>query len=521
MGRTEKKKIHISYRTFFILALGYLGLPMIIFFLAFLKIGWGLLFSAALLAAFILAARDCDKDPKGNKVLKDGADLTIGHIIFAAVFVLIWSFFAGIGDFTWVTADHTSRAATMNDLYNYDWPVFYDLSAQSNPVVRAALNGETVAFAYYFTFWLVPALVGKIAGSLVVARAALCVWGAIGLLITVLGMNMMKEKASLSAIIFLFIFGGFDIIPSAIQMISDTGSTWEGWNYELYIHGNFYQTMNVFNQCIPGWIVTLLVIGSKNNRSLGTLGALMFPYSPWATIGLLPIAVQRLLSKEMKSGDKKKDLRNIFGIGNLMVPVFIFILYASFYTANGKATAIKGFIWEFVKDPLELLKIYVLYVIIEFGIWAVILFKQNRKNGLFLVSLAVLLIIPVYKISEANDFVMRGTLSPMFVIMIFALLYLDKVIERFKNRGNTNDFKALGVFLLCLVMGITSYMFFITSVGASRQKWTGEDTSESAADHIGSFGDIHDEEFIEVVDRQFYVYDYNDTFFYKVFGKTE
>ncbi len=520
MGRTEKKKIHISYRTFFILALGYLGLPMIIFFLAFLKIGWGLLFSAALLAAFILAARDCDKDPKGNKVLKDGADLTIGHIIFAAVFVLIWSFFAGIGDFTWVTADHTSRAATMNDLYNYDWPVFYDLSAQSNPVVRAALNGETVAFAYYFTFWLVPALVGKIAGSLVVARAALCVWGAIGLLITVLGMNMMKEKASLSAIIFLFIFGGFDIIPSAIQMITDTGSTWEGWNYELYIHGNFYQTMNVFNQCIPGWIVTLLVIGAKNNRSIGTLGALMFPYSPWATIGLLPIAFQRLFTKDMRTSDRKKDLKNIFGIGNLMVPIFVFVLYASFYTANGKATAIKGFIWEFVKDPLRLLKIYVLYVIIEFGIWAIILFKQNRKNGLFLVSLAVLLIIPVYKISEANDFVMRGTLSPMFVIMMFALLYLDKVIERFKNRGNTNDFKALGVFLLCLVMGITSYMFFITSVGASRQKWTGEDTSESAADHIGSFGDIHDEEFIEVVDRQFYVYDYDETFFYRVFGKT-
>ena len=517
----EKKiaDIYIKYKYFFLVSFIYLALPVLLFFIFFLKPLWSVVFSIALVFSGVIAFRDLSKTD--NLIIGKEKQTVISPILVVvfAVIALVWAFISGIGEFAWTTADHTVRAAVLNDLVDYKWPVIYDMSTQLNPMVKDALPGGKATFAYYFTFWLVPAGIGKVFGVFA-ARVALLLWSALGLFLIMLGIAIMQKKASWTAALMFLFFGGFDIVPYLYQTeILHAYSTWEGWNTELWVHGNFYQTMNTFHQCIPGWLVTLLIIDSRNNKHIGTIGSLMFCYSPWATIGILPIAIYELLASKWKSVEKKQKITNILSVGNILMPIIICAVFALFYTANSKATSIRGFIWNFFGTPQKLLLVYVGYLLVEFGVWAMILFKDNKNNGLYWVALITLIVFPIYKMSEANDLLMRGTLAPMFVILILSLEKLDKVIERFKNRGKNNDFKALALYGLIFAMAITPFFFITTEIGATKQIYSGEDTSVQAKDRIVSFGNIVDEEFTAVTERQFFVFEYENQAFYRFFGK--
>lgn len=513
--------MNIRYDLFLKVALIYLSLPVAIFFLFFLKSLWAILFTVALILAVFLASKDTNRIDYSLFVDKSkSVPINKWLVIFMVVFSILWAAISGIGEFAWTTGDHTVRAAVLNDLVNYKWPVVYDMSTQLNPLVRAALPDGNATFAYYFTFWLVPAGLGKLFGVFV-ARIILVIWAAIGLFLTMLGIAIMQKKASWTAPLFFFLFSGLDIIPFLVETeLFHIDTTWEGWNNELWIHGNFYQTMNTFHQCIPGWLVTVLLIDTRNNKHIGTIGSLMFCYSPWATIGVLPIAIYELLAKKWSTGNSRKGLRNILSVGNIMMPIIIMAVFALFYTANSNATSIKGFIWTFIDSPKELILIYLGYLLVEFGVWSLLILKDNINNPLYWVSLITLIVFPVYKMSEANDLLMRGTLAPMFVIFILSLEKLDKVIERFKGRGKNNDFKALGVFGIVFAMAMTPFFFLTTEIGATKQILSGEDTSIQPKDKIVSFGNIVDEEFTEVTKRQFFVFEYENQIFYKVFGKS-
>lgn len=498
----------IKYSFFVLLAFIFLALPVTVFFWGFLKVIWAVIFTAATFAAGFFLYRD---------TLKADREITVRPVLFctAVLCCMIWAFFSGIGEFTWTTGDHTVRAAVLNDLVEYDWPVFFDLSRQSNPAVREALGGETVAFAYYFTFWMIPSLIGKVFG-ITAGRAALVIWGGLGLMLVTTGLFFIQKKPSFSAIAVSFLFGGLDIIPDLYQQFfTDYGVAWEGWNDQLYIHGNYFQTMNVFHQCIAGWLVTVLLTGSVNRRNIGTCGALVFCYSPWATIGALPIAVYELLRKR-EGVSRKQDMLTY---GNIVMPVCILMCFGTFFTANIGATGDKGFIWEFFSSPVRLLVAYVLYVLIEFGIWALLVYKDEKDSGLYWVSLITLLIFPVYKMTEANDLLMRGTMVPMFVFTIFMIRKTDKIVGRIREKKRVTDLYEIGFLGMFLLMAFIPVVLLLTMLGCTSDLWKGIDTSVRAKDEIVSFGDIRNEEFTEVTKRQFYVYDYDGSLFFKVFGK--
>ena len=194
----EKKKdpivVTVKYNVFFATALCYLMLPVLMFFIFFLKLGWAILFSGALVAAFYFCLKNQKKSD--YTLLADRSNevkISPFLLVFMGIFAVGWAYISGIGEFAWATADHTVRAAVLNDLVNYKWPVVYDMSTQMNPVVAANLPEGKAMFAYYFTFWMVPAGVGKMFG-IVAARVALVIWSAIGLYLTMLGLCIIQKK---------------------------------------------------------------------------------------------------------------------------------------------------------------------------------------------------------------------------------------------------------------------------------------------------------------------------------------
>ena len=515
----HKGPLTLTLSSFVAAALIYLTVPVVIFFLGYLKIWWGLLFTGLTVTALVWTVKDLKKTQKSLTDPEPSITISPSYLYVIIPLILILLFIAGVSEYAWSLIDHRVRYAILNDLVNYSWPVVYDFSTQENPVVIEALSTipyTRAAFAYYFVFWMVPAVFGKVFG-LGVARAVLFAWSAGGLFLVSLGACFLYGKASKVLFAAVMLFSGFDYIPYTINNLIGTGATWEGWNQHLYIHGNYYQLFNVFNQSIPGWLITILLLLMINRRGLGLLGSLMFCYSPWAAIGFLPLCVCRLIMRD-KAGTKF-SVRDIFTPGNIIAPVVFFVCFAPLYTANSLATSSDGFIWEFYDTPLDLVIDYIKYAVFEFGIWFLLIIWRNKKNPLLWVSLGTLLVMPVYKITIMNDFIMRGSMAPMFIIGLYACMFVTDYFYVCLNDKKFNLKSWIVVLALILAAYVPGNMFVTSAFMTYDIRVTKEHPEEDISHDIESFGNVRKEDELGMVVTQFYVFNYEDQFFFKYLAR--
>ena len=506
--------LEIGYTAYFRAALLYLTIPVLIFFMGYLKIWWALLFTALTVFAGFMILRGVDKGPDGAKANTDKYTIKLDFKYLAVIIplILITTYIAGVGEFAFSSGDHTIRYAILHDLINYKWPVIYDLAEQQNPTVSAYLGEGEVAFAYYFVFWMVPAVIGKVAG-LLAARIALFIWSALGIFLVAVGACMLYGKASKALYLGMILWAGFDVIPYYINTWAGVWTTWERWNAHLIVVGNFYQLMNVFNQSIPGWIITILLIMAVNGTSIGFLGALMFCYSPWAAIGIAPMCVCKLITNRGKS-----FFRTLLTPGNLIAPVVFFISLAPFYTANSNATGDSGFILNFYPNAWMFIKDYLAFIVIEFGVWFAFLYKKHQRDPMTLTALVTLLIIPFYKITYANDFLMRGSMAPLFLISLYAVF---RVTDNFHKCLGSKKFELkprLAVLALIIAAYTTFNLLLYSSLMTVQVRLLG-DTESDVAHNIESFGNIRKADEVEVINTQFFVYNYEDTIFFKYLAR--
>ena len=142
--KEKMKKITISKSFFEKLAIIYVICPIIVFLF-----GWTRFYIALITTGLLVYATY--KFIKKN-VLNDDKIIYIDlRILFTIIVILgIWCWTSVIGGFFVQRWDHHARNAVFRDLITYDWPVIYPKTG----------NG----LVYYFTFWMIPALIGKIAG---------------------------------------------------------------------------------------------------------------------------------------------------------------------------------------------------------------------------------------------------------------------------------------------------------------------------------------------------------------------
>lgn len=488
--------MRISVRSFYIAALAYLGLPVIIFFFGFIKVLPAVVLTAALLLCAFLAVR---REGRGNSLEDNGITITIREIVLMAVVFALWAFLSGIGGIVWQTEDYAVRNAVMNDLVNYKWPIFYDTSLQENPLVREALSGDKAAFSYYFTFWMPAAVVGKLFG-IAAGRVMLYIWTVIGLMLIGTGAKLLNKKFTWISVLMLIFFGGMDIIfvskvPNLMEL--------ENWDGLIKYMSNCSQMGNIFNQCIPYWLIVIMLMLTKNSESLGLYGALTFCYSPWATIGMLPIAICRLFQNG-------KKFRNYITVENILAPVAIFVGFGFMYMSNSSSTSVKGFIWKFYDSLPVFILAWILLLAVDVLPYFLFLFKEERKNSLFIVVFAVLLLTPLYRITFYNDFCMRVSAPALFVLCLMAMNKAEKIKSGELNITRKNKLlsAAAGVIIM-----LSSATFIFTVIINSLAGIT------SYSHEIESFGNIKNADYAGLVEEQFYVYNYEDTVFYKYLSK--
>lgn len=138
---------------------------------------------------------------------------TIPYWIFVIAIIFIIVFYSGIGGFSYQTNDFWARNALYYDLKNYNWPVIYDLSQQSEYVKKIVGEGK-VSLVYYFTWWLVPSLFSKLffPNNELLSNILLFLHAYLGCLLIIYNLTKIINKTTIVIPIVFIFFSGIDLV---------------------------------------------------------------------------------------------------------------------------------------------------------------------------------------------------------------------------------------------------------------------------------------------------------------------
>lgn len=515
----EAKSITIPYPWLYASIVLFLTIPLFMFFLGYLKLQVSIPLTLIFAGIVLYCVSDCMNGPDGNKNWGSDKDLKIplSYLIGFAVTALAVSFVSGAGEYIYTLQDHEYRRAILRDLINYDWPVIYNYNTQTNPEVIKIFgmaSGQR-AFSYYFIYWMPAALAGKAFGFNV-GNFVLYLWNSIGIFLSLLSTSAVIKKVT-AWVPFIFVFfSGLDIIPNLVYELTHY-SDWrwfEGFVTSMSYVSNFRELASVFNQMVPCFLVVAILLMSNNTRSMGLTAGILFCYSPWAVFGILPMVAAFLFGKNLRASKISKTLYNTFSPANIASAVLILTIFGSYYMTNSGAVGYKGFAWEYFSNPGWFILAYIVFILIEVIPFALILYKREKNNPVFIAAFATLLILPFYRVSEMNDFTMRGSMPALFFFCILLCGVVPEVMDQ-KNTPTTKKgwLKSAAIMLTVILMTFPTLLNLFVIFGSMLQGDKGNE------ENIGSLGNIRQAEYAEVIQEQFFAEGYEGSFFYRYFAK--
>lgn len=515
----EAKSITIPYPWLYASIVLFLTIPLFMFFLGYLKLQVSIPLTLIFAGIVLYCVSDCMNGPDGNKNWGSDKDLKIplSYLIGFAVTALAVSFVSGAGEYIYTLQDHEYRRAILRDLIDYDWPVIYNYNTQTNPEVIKIFgmaSGQR-AFSYYFIYWMPAALAGKAFGFNV-GNFVLYLWNSIGIFLCLLSTSAVIKKVT-AWVPFIFVFfSGLDIIPNLVYELTHY-SDWrwfEGFVTSMSYVSNFRELASVFNQMVPCFLVVAILLMSNNTRSMGLTAGILFCYSPWAVFGILPMVAAFLFGKNLRASKISKTLYNTFSPANIASAVLILTIFGSYYMTNSGAVGYKGFAWEYFSNPGWFILAYIVFILIEVIPFALILHKREKNNPVFIAAFATLLILPFYRVSEMNDFTMRGSMPALFFFCILLCGVVPEVMDQ-KNTPTTKKgwLKSAAIMLTVILMTFPTLLNLFVIFGSMLQGDKGNE------ENIGSLGNINQAEYAEVIQEQFFAEGYEGSFFYRYFAK--
>ena len=411
------------------LAYGYIALPILIFFIGWCNPLVAILGSIILLTSFYFACKNAPElwYPTSKKQWL--------FLFSLAVIALVWVYSSGIGALVFQSSDHNCRNPIFELLVSKPWPVISSYRA------NVFSHTETpIMLAYYIGFWMVPAMVGKLFNSIAIGYYAQIAWATLGVfLVFYYILSFLKHKNYFPILIFIF-FSGLDIVGAIFFhrfYLFSPVTHLEWWNNGSYdIAGFTTQLFWVFNQALPAWLVTLMLLKEKNNKNILFLYSCLPLYSTFPFIGLFPIVVYLIL-KNVNSISRKyfsfEYIKNVFKsvltfqntIGMLVIMIVSY-LYLSQNIAGGQIRIANNVL-------IELILYFTICFSVEVGIYLLLIWKYNKTNPLFYIITACLLFLPSIKVGFAVDFGSR-TIIPSLVILCLLVIktFDDDLIKKSK-----------------------------------------------------------------------------------------
>lgn len=355
--------------------------------------------------------------------------------------IAFWVYFSGVGNLVWQNTDHLARNAFYEVLVSNEWPVVKSVSYNDENQIRGLI--------YYIGYWLPAAVVGKLFG-VTAGYYFQYVWAIIGIFMGVVFINSFLKQWSIWPVILFIIFSGLDTVG---YLLSTDLIDWnyvvsfehlEWWaGYPTYQFSSFTtQLYWVYNQAIYAWVLLALIMVQKNNMyiifiwSAGILSC-TFPF-----VGMAPFVIYVIL-KNVKAGSvgkRNRVIKEILTVGNILGGAvgLISMLYLINNTSTQESvlpstssiqTSVHlGYLEDSTQDLLK----WILFILIEIGIYFLYIWRYHKRNPLFYSSLMALLLCTFIRIGTGGDFCMRASIPALVILYYMVAQSLKKDMEERK-----------------------------------------------------------------------------------------
>lgn len=382
----------------------YLTVPFIVFCLDWLRLSIAIPITAIILWALW---QILNRIPNSDSQFPNPKST-----FYLLLFTGTWVFLSGVGGYSFQNWDHHWRNAVLHDLITYNWPVVYS-SPEKGPITM---------LIYYVGYWLPAALAGKIFGWQA-ANFILFLWTLLGVLLTVLHLNIKLKTSLIKTVLLLIFFSGMDAL-GVLLFANDYPTLWppmqhlEIWSGNLQYSSFTTQLFWVFNQVVPAWLCIALILeldSSLSDRQEQApalqisqkifIWSLCFFFAPLAAIGLFPY----LLIEWFKQTDFKSPFKNL-RVDLLLASGIVLLVSYLFFSSNTAAQE-RGLQAIALKDFLA-------FFLLEGGILWLLLAPFKWRDPRWVVTGLLLAVIPFIQIGSGRDFVMRASIAPLFCLML-------------------------------------------------------------------------------------------------------
>lgn len=414
----------------------YLALPAIIFLAGWLK--WYLALPFGVLAAYACVRGFSDSIQDQCLIIDNLTPADTKTFLKALLWITVWVYISGIGGWCYQNSDHEARNAIFRALVEYDWPV--------------VSHDGTRGLIYYIGFWFPAACVGKIFG-LEAGYAAQVVWAVLGIFIVYYLICVYRRKVDLLPVAFLIFFSGLDYAGTWI--LGEEGIDLrlalhlEWWAYDMQYTSMTAQLFWVFNQAIPAWVATALVLTQKNCKNLLFILSLIMLTSTIPFVGLIPIVIYfygKRVKKDRSLWQEIFTVQNIIGVVVIGGCVFLYLIGnisgAVIRPEEAAAAAV---------EPAARWLRYLLFYGLEFGIYLYYISKYHKKDTLLYLITVILIVCPFIKVGYGYDFCMRASVPALFILLLMCM----ETFERLRLDGR--KYLLAGYCVILLIGAITPF----------------------------------------------------------------
>ena len=223
-------------------------------------------------------------------------------------------------------------------------------------------------------------------------------------------------------------------------------------------------------------------------------------YSPWAAIGLLPIVGVVVFDWLRKNSWK---IMPVISFPNIVFPLLVLIVIGSYYASNSTPMAEKGFFWNFMSWKIFLCK-YVMFILLEIGIYVWLMRREFKSDIILYVSVCLLLLIPFYKMTSENDFIMRVSMPALFVLFTSWMKWCVSHFEVYRR----------AIITILILSSFTAFQYIYNTTEDTIINQGAVVYRENVLVSAGK-----DKIVAEFFENQFYAHDYEDSFFWKYLAK--
>lgn len=414
--------MRMKYNTVRVLVIIYSSFPVFIFFFNWLRFPYSLVFSFCLFCAIFFYY-------KSFKNSREFVEIKYRTLFIALLLIIIFSILTGVGGYFAQNIDFSWRTAIFRDLVQYDWPVYY-------PKTDSTMH-------YYFLFWLPAALIGKVT-NFTFAQFALFLYLVCGLFLIYLIIAKHTStglSSTVLIIITIFTFGLLEFFSGTIFSYLFKDFT---FSYRFIFTGQWLQFVNnqislsfIYNQTIVPWMMLLLIVTDRKIATFAICGGMAIAFAPFSVFGLLFYAISYVIYDIIYKKRKNlfvltKCMKELFSPSNLFAVAAIVPVFALYYMGSSKMASQNStslFTWTYAGADKTTFIYLIVYYIFAVMCYFVGLYKFEKRNIFYYLTLVLMIILPHIRISSSGltDFISHASPVITFHIMYMCLKnVLDK-----------------------------------------------------------------------------------------------